>query len=318
MHLTVHAPGSCEIASDGGARCAPAVGSKQWYNDRVTTRTNDGRYVDLHLHTTWSDGRWEPRQVVEEAAERGLAAIAVTDHDVVDGLAEAQQAADEHGIAFLTGVELTADWDGRTVHVLGYGIDPADPTLTAALDRGRALMAAHVEEVLTALERAGTPLSPDDLARYRVRYASGAALILAMVEQGILRKASNGGALLRLASREPRAYTAVEAIQVIHAAGGLAALAHPAKLVRDRPHLTAEQLRPLAEAGLDAVEVWQVVHGEQERAHYSLVAESLAIEVVGGSDCHGPRRSAGPRIGSQQVPYAAYARLVDVLAGRQP
>ena len=269
------------------------------------------RYVDLHLHTTWSDGRWEPRRVVEEAAARGLAAIAITDHDVVGGLAEAQQAADEHGLELLTGVELTADWNGKTVHVLGYGIDPADPTLTAALDRGRELMAAHVEEVLAALERAGTPLSADDLTRYRTRYASGAALVLAMVEQGILRKASNGGALLRLASREPRAYTAEEAISVIHAAGGIAALAHPAKIVRDRPRLATDELRPLAEAGLDAVEVWQIVHGEEERAHYNLLAQSLGLVVVGGSDCHGPRRQYGPRIGSQRVPYAVYEDVVE-------
>ena len=318
MPSTAHALDSLQIVGDGRAQDDPAVRSKQWYNDRVTTSPDDGRYVDLHLHTTWSDGRWEPRRVVDEAAARGLTAIAVTDHDVVDGLAEARQAADEHGIAFLAGVELTADWDGRTVHVLGYGIDPSDPTLTSALDRGRTLMAAHVEEVLAALEQAGTPLSPDDLARYRVRYASGAALVLAMVQHGILRKASNGGALLRLASREPRAYTAAEAIAVTHAAGGIAALAHPAKIVRDRPHLVPDELRPLAEAGLDAVEVWQIVHGDRERAHYAEVAESLGLTVVGGSDCHGPRKSAGPRIGSQRIPYAVYAHLIDVLAGRQP
>jgi predicted metal-dependent phosphoesterase TrpH len=253
--------------------------------------------------------------VVEEAAARGLAAIAITDHDVVGGLAEAKQAADEHGIGFLAGVELTAEWSGKTVHILGYGVDPVDSSLTSALDRGRALMAAHVDEVLAVLERSGTPLSADDLARYRVRYASGAALILAMVEQGILRKASNGAALLRLASREPRAYTAGEAIDVIHAAGGLAALAHPARIVRDRPHLPPDELRPLAEAGLDAIEVWQIVHRDQERAHYNRVAQALGLLVVGGSDCHGPRRSSGPRIGSQAVPYGVYADLVEALAG---
>jgi 3',5'-nucleoside bisphosphate phosphatase len=282
----------------------------------VTCSSDTTRYVDLHLHTTWSDGRWEPRRVVEEAAERGLAAIAITDHDVVGGIAEAQQAAREHGIAFLTGVELTADWGGRTVHILGYGIDPANTTLTAALDRGRALMAAHVEEVLAALEQAGTPLTPDDLAGYRVRYATGAALVLAMVERGILRKAQNGGALLRLASREPRAYTASEAIGVIHAAGGLAVIAHPARIVRDRPHLSADDLRPLADVGLDAVEIWQIVHGPDERAHYQSVAEALGLLIVGGSDCHGPRKTYGPRIGSQQVPYAVYEDLVETLASR--
>jgi hypothetical protein len=175
-------------------------------------------------------------------------------------------------------------------------------------------MAAHVEEVLAALEQAGTPLSPEDLSRYRVRYASGAALVLAMVERGVLKRAKNGGALLRLASREPRAYTAVEAIELIHAAGGLAALAHPAKIVRDRPHLDADELRPLAEAGLDAVEVWQIVHRQQARAHYITVSQELGLEIVGGSDCHGPRKSAGARIGSQRVPFEVYERMLEVLA----
>jgi predicted metal-dependent phosphoesterase TrpH len=188
--------------------------------------------------------------------------------------------------------------------------------LLAALDRARALMAAHVEQVLAALEQAGTPLTAEDLARYRTRYASGASLVLAMVEQGVLKRAKNGGALLRMASREPRGYTATEAIEVIRAAGGIAALAHPAKIVRDRPHLGAEELRPLAEAGLDAVEVWQIVHRQQERAHYIRVAQELGLEIVGGSDCHGPKRSSGPRIGSQRVPVEVYERLLEVLAAR--
>lgn len=277
--------------------------------------TEPQSYVDLHLHTSWSDGRWEPRRVVEEAAAHGLAAIAITDHDVVGGLAEGATAAADHGIAFLPGIELTADWRGKTVHILGYGIDAAHPTLTAALDRGRALMAAHVDEVLAALERAGTPISPDDLTRYRVRYASGAALILAMVQQGVLRRASNGGALLRLASREPRAYTAAEAIDLIHAAGGIAALAHPAKIVKDRPHLPPDDIRDLADAGLDAIEVWQIIHRREERAHYHAVAEALGLLVVGGSDCHGPRKEYGPRIGSQRVPYAVYELVLRALDG---
>ncbi|MCC6176426.1 MAG: PHP domain-containing protein [Chloroflexi bacterium] len=274
----------------------------------------DDRYVDLHLHTTRSDGRWEPRRVVEEAVTRGLTAISITDHDVLSGLAEAAEAAAEHGIALLPGVELTADWDGRTVHVLGYGIDPADPGLVAALERGRALMAEHVEDVLRALAEAGTPIAAEDLERYRVRYANGAALVLAMVQHGVLRRTSEGGRLLRLASREPRAYTAVEAIALVRGAGGVSALAHPAKILRNRPLLDAIDLRPLADAGLDGLEVWQIVHGASERAHYAAVAETLGLVPVGGSDCHGPRTSYGPRIGSQHVPYSVYARLLDALA----
>ncbi|MBA2450245.1 MAG: PHP domain-containing protein, partial [Chloroflexi bacterium] len=188
------------------------------------------RYVDLHLHSTWSDGRWSPRRVVEEASSAGLAAISLTDHDVLDGLAEAAAVAAELTIGFLPGVELTADWEGRTVHVLGHGIDPDDPRLRVALDRGRGLMGEHVDRVLAALHDAGEPLVSADLDKYRARYAGGASLVLAMVEWGVLRRARDGAALLRLASQEPRAYTAAEAIDLIHAAGGIASLAHPIKV----------------------------------------------------------------------------------------
>ncbi|MCC7372620.1 MAG: PHP domain-containing protein [Chloroflexi bacterium] len=270
-------------------------------------------YVDLHLHTTWSDGRWTPRRVVEEAVTANLAAIAITDHDVLGGLAEAQTAAAEHGVALLPGIELTADWHGRTVHMLGYGIDPANERLVAALDRGREIMATHVDAVLAALEAAGTPLTLDHLKGIRTRYASGAALVLAMVQQGVLRKAKNGASLLKLASQEPRAYTAAEAIDLIHAAGGLAVLAHPARTIKNRPHLPADELRPLADAGLDGIEVWQIIHRPREREHYAAVADELGLLVTGGSDCHGPRSKDGARIGSQQVPYAVYELLLERL-----
>jgi predicted metal-dependent phosphoesterase TrpH len=302
--------------------CTTAFGTVRaarhsWYNDRVTSPSAEPRYVDLHLHTTWSDGRWGPRKVIEEAAAAGLAAVSITDHDVIGGLAEGQLAADEHGIAFLPGVELTADWNGRTVHVLGYGIDPASEALTNALERGRSLMAAHVDRVLAALDEAGTPLTLEDLSKFRVRYASGAALVLAMVQQGTLRKAKNGRELLKMASQEPRAYSAAEAIQVIHAAGGIASLAHPARTVRDHPHLSADELRPLADAGLDAIEIWQIVHRREEREHYHAVAEHLGLMVTGGSDCHGPRKDGGARIGSQRVPFAVCELLLERLAARR-
>ncbi|MBA2241009.1 MAG: PHP domain-containing protein, partial [Solirubrobacterales bacterium] len=242
--------------------------------------TSDGqRYVDLHVHTTWSDGRWTPRQVVAEAAALDLAAIAVTDHDVLGGLAEAEVAARELGVEILAGVELTADWDGRTVHILGYGINPEHERLRAALERGRQLMGDHVDRVLSAVRAAGENLTVADLGKYRARYAGGASLVLAMVERGVLKRAANGAALLRLATREPRAYTAVEAIGLIHGAGGAASLAHPVRIRRDRPLLDATDLAPLAAAGLDAIEVWQIVHGRAERQHYAAVADELDLLV---------------------------------------
>lgn len=294
------------------------------------------RYVDLHLHTTWSDGRWSPTRVVEEAYARGLAAISITDHDVVGGLAETGVRAAELGVATVAGIELTADWDGRSVHILGYGIDPGDRPLRVALDRGRRLMAEHVDRVLARLRAAGEAIEPADLERYRARYPGGASLVLAMVRRGVPRRLDNGAELLRLASREPRAYSAAGAIGLIHGAGGVASLAHPARIRRrggvasprpdagarpgsgaSPPLHGADELAPLVAFGLDGIEVWQVVHGDVERRHYARIADELGLLRTGGSDCHGPERDGGPRVGSQAVPYAVFERLSAAITARR-
>jgi predicted metal-dependent phosphoesterase TrpH len=254
--------------------------------------------------------------VVQEAVRRGLVAIAITDHDVTTGLQEAEAAAKQLDVELLPGVELTADWDGRVCHILGYGIEPTASTLSAALLSGRTRMEQHVRAVLAALRAEGYELAEADLDRYNTRYATGSALVLAMVERGILRSSRNPRQLLALASREPRAYTALEAIRLIHEAGGLASLAHPARLRRDEPLLPASTFTPLVEAGLDGLEVWQIVHGQAARRHYHQVAEELGLLPTGGSDCHGPR-STGVRIGSQDVPYQVFSDLRERLAVRR-
>jgi predicted metal-dependent phosphoesterase TrpH len=272
--------------------------------------------IDLHLHTTYSDGRWSPSQVVAEAAARGLEAISITDHDVVAGLGEARQAAEAGGLQFVDGVELTADWDGRVCHILGYGIEPGHDGLGAALARGQTQMQAHVREVLAEIRALGFEMSEADLERYNTRYATGTSLVLAMLEQGIVRRSPEARRLLSLASREPRAYTAQAAIELIHAAGGLAALAHPARLRRQAPLVESEELRPLVEWGLDGLEVWHVLQPEPVRQHYLAICDALDLLPVGGSDCHGPR-STGVRIGSQQVPASVLRGLLERLPRKE-
>jgi predicted metal-dependent phosphoesterase TrpH len=272
--------------------------------------------VDLHLHTTYSDGRWRPGEVVAQAAERGLRAVAVADHDVLGGLAEAASAAAEHRLDFLPAVELTADWDGRVCHVLGYGIDPTCAALVQALETGRQQMAEHVATVLEAIRAAGFDLSDDDLARYNTRYPTGASLVLGMLERGILRQAG-ARRLLALAGQEPRAYSIGQAIALIHQAGGLAVLAHPVRLRRQQPLLAAGDLEPLLGLRLDGLEVWHVLQQGEVRAHYARVAQALDLLATGGSDCHGPR-SGGVRIGSQAVPYRVFSALRERLAARPP
>jgi predicted metal-dependent phosphoesterase TrpH len=263
--------------------------------------------IDLHVHTSHSDGRLTPAEVVREAAARGLHAIGVTDHDVVSGLAEAEAAAPD-GLEVVAGIEMTAEWHApwgrRAVHVLGYFIEPSEPALIEALHRARMSMAAHVDAVLEEIRRVGGQLERTDLDRYRHRYAGGAALVLGMVERGVLRHAppGTGMRLLRLAAAEPRAYDAAEAVALIHGAGGVASIAHPARLKRGQPLLEADDLRPLASLGFDALEAWQWIPGGWGSEHYARVADHLGLLVSGGSDDHGKRTSDGRmRLGAQPI-----------------
>jgi predicted metal-dependent phosphoesterase TrpH len=242
---------------------------------------------------------------VHAAVERGLGAIAITDHDVLSGLEEAISASPNH-LEIIPGIEMTASWEGpRAVHVLGYFIDTDSGELRAALARAEELMARHVDVVLEEIKRAGGKLKRGDLDRYRHRYAGGAALVLGMLERGVLRgaPAGTGMRLLRMAAAEPRAYTVAEAIGLIHAAGGVASLAHPAKLKRGEPLLSAAALKPLVAEGFDAIEAWQWIPGGWGSRHYLGVAQDLGLLVSGGSDDHGKRTADGAmRLGAQPVP----------------
>jgi hypothetical protein len=241
-----------------------------------------------------------------EAVSRGLTAIAITDHDVLSGLDEAVAAAPP-SLEVVPGIEMTASSDGpRAVHVLGYFIDPANASLLAALDDARTLMGRHVDTVLAGIKAVGGHLQRADLDRYRHRYAGGAALVLGMLEQGVLRgaPAGTGMHLLRQAAAEPRAYTVDQAVQLIHGAGGVASLAHPAKLKRGHPLLDRTELEPLIlGSNFDALEAWQWIPGGWGSRHYLAVALELGILVSGGSDDHGKRAADGAmRLGAQPVP----------------
>jgi predicted metal-dependent phosphoesterase TrpH len=261
--------------------------------------------IDLHIHTTYSDGRLTPAEVVAAAVERNLRSIAITDHDVVSGLEEAIKAAPPP-LEVVPGIEMTAQWQGpRAVHVLGYFIDPSNAALRQALQRAEDSMSQHVDSVLEEIRKVGGTLNRTDLDRYRHRYAGGAALVLGMLERGVLRGAPPGTGmhLLRLAAAEPRAYTVSEAIELIHGAGGVASLAHPAKVQRRQPLLSADELRPLIDEGFDAIEAWQWIPGGWGSRHYVNIAAELGILVSGGSDDHGKRTADGRmRLGAQPIP----------------
>lgn len=244
----------------------------------------------------------------------GLSTIALTDHDVLSGLAEAESAGLSRGVQVIAGIEMTAArlQGRRAVHLLGYWVDREDAALLAALARARRLMETHVDTVLAAIGALGIRLERSHLEGYRHRYAGGAALVFGMLQRGVLRglPAGTGMRLLRMAADEPRAYTLREAVDLVHGAGGIVSLAHPAKLRRGEPLQTAAELRAYAECGLDALEAWQWIPHGWGSEHYRRVADELGLLVTGGSDDHGKRDAEGrSRLGRQPVTAAVLEPL---------
>jgi len=254
------------------------------------------RWIDLHIHTTFSDGLYTPAQVVELAERSGLAAVAITDHDTLDGIAPARAAA-RRNLEVITGVEITAADAVGEVHLLGYFFRPENVPLAAALDRLRTHRTGRFWEMVERLRRCGVVLPEEDLRAQAVSGVLGrrhlAELLVKARRVGSVREAfsrylhDDGRATvpkLRLA--------AAEAIALVRGAGGVASWAHPPY------HGAQERLRRLHGVGLQAVEVefpaCKPSRGRQLRAW----AAELGLAVTGGSDCHGPghyRRTVGAR-----------------------
>lgn len=280
--------------------------------------------MDLHTHSRCSDGALTPSELVAEAARRGLAAVALTDHDSIDGLEEALAAGTRLGVQVIPGVELTASWDGRRAcHLLGYFIDHRDQALQAALADARLLARAWTLDTIERINALGLRITAEEVLRENGRGAGGVPLLLRILERGGLRGHPAAFGILALLAGEPRAFSAAEAIRLIHGAGGAAVLAHPGTIRRRDPLQPDEAILPLVEAGLDGIEVWTVAHHpERVVPHYQQQAARLGLVATGGSDFHGPRPDGHLRLGRVPVPYSVVEALRAArarrLAGRPP
>lgn len=246
--------------------------------------------IDLHLHTTASDGRCPPREIAAVARRAGLAVVAVTDHDTVAGLGEAAAGAAAEGVRLIPGIEITAVQEDADVHILGYYIDAAAAGFAAFLASQRADRVRRLRDMAAKLAALGMPIDIDRLIEAAGGEASGRAigrpaLARALVEAGHLvsrRLAFD----LYLAEGQPawaprRAPGPREVIAAIHEAGGLASLAHPGLLGHD------EWIPPMASDGLDALEVHYSDHSPELTIHYRELAARLGLAMTGGSDYHG-------------------------------
>ncbi len=268
--------------------------------------------IDLHTHSDRSDGTFAPAEVVRRAAALGLETIALTDHDTTDGLGEAIAAGVELGVEVVPGVELSAEHERTSVHVLCYWPDVADVGLQAELRRLRDERFRRGERMIEKLQALGLPVSFE-----RVREIAGGGNIVrphvaqAMVEAGIV--GSEKEAFDRyIADGKPahvpkHALDPVRATRLITAAGGICVLAHPG-MWGDQSSVPEELVEAMAEAGMQGLEVVHTDHDEAARARYGAIAERLGLVPTGGSDCHGVRYDP-IRLGTSLCDPDAFATL---------
>jgi predicted metal-dependent phosphoesterase TrpH len=266
--------------------------------------------ADLHVHTTISDGEFTPSQVVAFARAARLAAVAITDHDTLDGFALAL-ANPPGGIEVIPGVEWTTELDGCEFHILGLFLDPANRGVRTALEEVCTRRRERFENYLLRLERGGVSI-PDGMAPAGVVSLGRRHLAGLLVRTGVVRNRAEAFRrfLNPLSAEVPAAHRtpARRAIELIRGAGGLAALAHPPAGIEDG---TLSTMRDL---GLAAVEVSHPSATATQTARLRELARERGLAVTAGSDCHGPD-PAGRRIGSRGVSREELAALRE-LAGR--
>ncbi|HTP58658.1 MAG TPA: PHP domain-containing protein [Spirochaetia bacterium] len=266
--------------------------------------------IDLHTHSTASDGSCTPERLIELALAGGLTALALTDHDTLDGVKEARSRSDGSGLLFFAGVEIEIDRDAAgEFHLLGLGLSDQRRDLADALD---ALQQARHQRNLRMVEkltRDGIPVSMEELNEI----AGGKVVSRAHFARLFVRKkvvSSIDAAFTRLIGKgqayyEPRACLALEeATRLIHGAGGIAVVAHPVSLGLKGPALR-QFLSSCKDQGVDGLEAWHPNHALSECRRFQRMAAGLGLLVTGGSDFHGehmPKRKLGFTAAGRAIP----------------
>lgn len=274
----------------------------------------DTRWVDLHLHTNFSDGADAPKAVAERAASLGVSAIAITDHDTLGGLPEAQAACAVHGIEFLPGVEISSHIGTQELHILGLGVDPANAALGDRLIQMAEVRLDRARTMAAKLNKLGVPV---DVAAIEARVHGGVLgrmhLAQAVVELG--HAATVQDAFDKYLKTGRPAYVAREsisardAVDAIHAAGGLAFVAHPGIGRID------SRFDVLLDLPFDGIEVFHSKHTADQQKRYAALIENRGLLASGGSDCHGGIKGDPLLMGTVRTPYEVYARIRGRLTG---
>jgi predicted metal-dependent phosphoesterase TrpH len=269
--------------------------------------------IDLHTHTTYSDGTFTPSELIRLARERRLDVVAVTDHDTTAGLAEALEVGADLGVHVVSGVEFSTVCDGEGVHILGYYMDVSDRSLVAELQRLREDRFRRGERMVARLQQLGFPITFE-----RVREIAEKGNIIrphvaqALVEAGVVSTIKDAftAELIGAGGRayvEKEALHPLEALALIHRAGGVCVLAHPGTW-READPVPEDLIDELIGAGLDGIEASHPEHPPEVEARYVALAQRRGLIWTGSSDCHGTRYDP-VRLGMRTTSVEQFERL---------
>ncbi len=265
--------------------------------------------IDLHIHTSYSDGRYSPEELLRCAAERGIHTLAFTDHDNANGYRAAFASAQKLGIRLIPGIEFTSRWPhceapiaDLDVDILGYFVDVDCPTFQAFEHAALQDMFARIKDRCAMLTQMGYPIDLDDVFAENPHYAGTMYLLHAIQCKGYAAKSQEAWRILDLSRPSLRlsSFTVYQVIEQIHRAGGVAILAHPTAITRQHPWFQAKHLAMLIEMGLDGIEVYHPHLTDEARTYFLDMAQQFHLVVSGGSDQHGWTGGL-QRLGSQDV-----------------
>ncbi|MDD4956749.1 MAG: PHP domain-containing protein [Candidatus Omnitrophica bacterium] len=271
--------------------------------------------VDLHVHTNYSDGVLSPEDVVKNALNKGLSAVAITDHDCVDGIDECMEAARGTGLEIVPGVEISASSGDNEIHILGYFVAWKNAAFRKAVKKIQENRLVRMGKMLDLLREKGVNISTDSVMGEIKRGSAGRLHIArALVSEKMVENirdafdkyiGKNGPCYVRY-----ERFTYEEAIALISSSGGIPVLAHPGAYGRD------DDIRSYVDAGLKGLEVYHPKHSYSQTKKYKKLAEKYGLIVTGGSDCHG---TGGDRImlGSILVEHDVVSALRSAAEARQ-